>query len=291
MSGSGARLMANLDRGRVERVLQTIWRDYLRDFEITPITEIQDLRTFSILWAAVFMPECISREFQRSVAMTVLQYRDRADYGNTRWYRMLPIEAALYALSGAEAWLSTIRTNLDHHKSSLRMMTIESLAPIADRLEFDGEMLRRIAHNLDVRHFFCEWPVILFAVSRGTKAYKRQKIEQWLGSFEMNSNERAVLETLARGEMVDNPFLHRALRVQQFLTLWMARAPLENPETAEQLHLDGEWGPVAASEHEERDQMQLFADEAEDLSEAVWARVGSHPLTASMIRIGDRPAL
>jgi hypothetical protein len=90
---------------------------------------------------------------------------------------------------------------------------------------------------------------------------------------------------------VDNPFLHRALRVQQFLTVRMARAPLENSETPAQLHLDGEWGPVAAAEHEMLDQMRLFADEVEDLGETIWARVGSHPLTASMIQIGDRPAL
>jgi hypothetical protein len=192
---------AVLDRGRVESVLQAIWREYVRDFEMTPITEVQDLRAFSILWAAVFMPECISREFQRSVAVTVLQYRDRVDYGHACWFRALPIEAALYALTGTEPWLSTIRANLDHHNSSLRTMTIESFAPIADRMEFDGEMLRRIARNLEVQHFFCEWPVILFAVSRGTAEYKRQRIEEWLGSFEMNSRERAVLETLARGEM------------------------------------------------------------------------------------------
>jgi hypothetical protein len=294
--GGGQALLAKrvttvLDRERVEKVLRTIWREYMRDFEITPITEIQDIRAFSILWAAVFLPECISKQFQRSVAMTVLQYRDRADYSNTCWFRVLPIEAALYALTGSEPWLSTIRANLDHHKSSLRTMTIESFAVIADRLEFDGEILRRIAHNLEVHHSFCEWPVILFAVSRGTAAYKRQKIEEWLGSYEMNENERAVLETLARGELVDNPFLHRALRVQQFLTLRMARAPLENFETPEQLRLDDEWAPIVATGYGKRDQMQLFADETEGLSETFWARVSGHPLTASMIRIEDRAAL
>jgi hypothetical protein len=271
--------------GRVEIALWAIWREYRRDFESTPTSEIQDLRALSILWTAVFIPECISLRLRRSLAKTVRQYRERADYGHACWHRILPVEAALYAITRTESWLSAILANLDHHKSSLRTFTVESLALIADRLEFDAETLQRIGRNLDVRHFFCEWPVILFAVSKGSAECKRLQIELWLGLYEMNANERAILEALARGEMVENPFLHRALRVQQFMTLRLA---CTSPEAEEQLNLDDTWESVAEeTESEERDQMKLFADGPDELGQAVWARLSAHPLTNAMIQIRD----
>ena len=276
-----------LDRDRVERVLWSIWAEYRRDFQVHPINEIQDLRAFSVLWAAVFVPEAISPLFQRSLTRSAQQYRERADYGNFCWFRVLPLEAALYALTGDEWWLSNVRANLDHQNSSLRTTTIESLALLADRVEFDAETLRRIARNLEMRHFFCEWPVILFAVSKESSKHKRRQLEQWLQAYEMNPSERTVLEMLARGEFVENPFLHLSLRIQQYLTLRMACAP---PKMAGRLCVDDELDRIAAeTADDKRDQMNLFAGEPALLIRAVWGRLGAHPLTASLIRIGDQP--
>lgn len=112
--------LTNLDLARIESALREILREFNRDFEQTPIGEIQDLRALSILWATLFIPEAMSPRFRRALIQTAEQYRGRPDYGNHAWYRALPIEAALYVLTGSPFWLPSLLNNIDHHKSSLR---------------------------------------------------------------------------------------------------------------------------------------------------------------------------
>lgn len=139
---------------------------------------------------------------------------------------------------------------------------------------FDNEMLTRIAHNLEVLHGFCEGPVILYANSVGDPFQKRQQIQSWLDSFEVNLDERDVLEKLVQGHWVMNPFLNRLLRTQQFLTLRLARPYLASkappPLSPEQRELDSFEGST-------------------DISAEVWNRLSEHPLTHSMIKMNGVP--
>lgn len=276
-----------LDRDRLERVLWGIWREYRRDFDLREITEIQDLRAFSILWAAVFIPEAVPRLLFYSMCRSIDQYRQREDYSTFGWYRALPIEAAIYAMFG-DAWrLSTILLNLNHHKSSLRQFTTESFALVANRLEFDADALERIGKNLEWRHFYCEQGVILFAVSRATPEFKRRKIEEWLAAYSLNPDEQKALENLARGRIVENPFLHRALRAQQFLTLRLACIP--EKDSSEPDPADEEDRIALETADASREQLKMFTGREEIFSQAVWDRISAHPLMTQMIEIADRP--
>jgi len=263
-----------VDRYRMDCVLWQLWTEYQRDFEVAPIGELQDLRAFSILWISTFIPEVVSVRLRTTLAREVGRYRERPDYSIFCWIRTLPIEAALYVLTGKVTWLDTIRFNLDHHKLSLREIVTESLALVANRLVFDAEMLRRIAHNLEVAHGFCEWPVILFATSRGVPTSKRQQIQNWLESCDVRGDDREVLEKLVRGHWVTNPFLYRLLRIQQFLTLRLAGpipAPTEPPSQLSLLPPD-------------QGELDLY-DGSPDISAEVWKRLSEHPLTSSLIKI------
>ncbi|HXE63960.1 MAG TPA: hypothetical protein VN519_10500 [Bryobacteraceae bacterium] len=269
-----------LDRERIERVLWGIWREFVRDFEITPINEIQDLRSFSVLWIALFSPEAVSARFQSTMTKAALQWRERPDFGHFVWFRVLPVEAGLYAITGDEFWISTILHNIDHHKSSLRTMTIETLALIADRLEFGADAIRRIERNIEVRHFFWEWPVILLAISKAPGGQKKIQLSKWLKSHEMDPAGREIVEKLANGGMVENPFLHRLLRIQQYLAVQLACGPSRD---ARQLDLEVGWNPEAKSVTPV--QPMLFSNDSTDPRDPVWERISAHPLTASMIQI------
>jgi hypothetical protein len=121
----------------------------------------------------------------------------------------------------------------------------------------------------------CEWPVILFATSRGDPASKRQQIQEWLDSYEVKGDEGEVLEKLVRGHWVINPFLHRLLRTQQFLTLRMAGPPPTLPnEPAVQLSF------LLPDQGE----LDLY-DGPPEISAEVWRRLTEHPLTTSLIKI------
>jgi hypothetical protein len=268
------RTFGAVERRRMECVLWQLWTEYQRDFEVAPIREVQDLRAFSILWISTFIPEVVSVRFRSTLASEVGRYRDRPDYNIFGWIRTLPIEAALYVLTGEVTWLETIRFNLDHHNSSRREIVTESLALVANRLVFDAEMLKRTAHNLEVAHGVCEWPVILFATSRGDPALKRQQIRDWLASFDVRGHECEVLEKLVRGHWVTNPFLNRLLRTQQFLTLRLA-GPIPTRAT-----------PPSKLSLLPPDQGELDLDDGSpDVAAEVWKRLSEHPLTSSLVKI------
>jgi hypothetical protein len=279
-----------VDRYRMDRVLWQIWTEYQHDFEAGEMSEVQDLRAFTILWVATFMPEVVSVRLRLTLAREVLRYRDRPDYWSFCGMRTLPIEAALYSLTGAESWLDTIRFNLGHHKQSHRLIVTESLALVANQLAFDAEMLGQIDHNLEAAHSFSEWPVILFATSIGEPFWKRQQIQRWLDSHDVSGCDREVLEKLVRGEWIRNPFLNRLLRIQQFLTLRLAclLATSEPPAQLSLLSPDQEEPPVrTVSLGRADDQLELF-DGSMDISTGVWKRLSEHPLTSSLIKIEGR---
>jgi hypothetical protein len=257
-TGSAGPVACVLDRSRLDRILWQLWTEYQRDFEVRPITEIQDLRAFSILWVSTFVPEVVSVPFRNALTRAVWQYRARNDYASFCASRILPMEAALYALTGEDSCLEIVT---------------ESLALVANRLVFDAEMLRRIAHNLEVKHFFCEWPVILFATSKGDPDSKRQQVRKWLDTYDLNGDERDVLQKLVRGLWVVNPFLNRLLRTQQFMTLRLAGSIAAPAETPVQL-------PMSPPDQGELD----LYDDPLDIS-VVWKRLSGHPLTAAMIKI------
>jgi hypothetical protein len=269
-----------LDRDRIEKTLWTVWREFIQDLEITPVGEVQDLRAFSVLWIALFVPEAISPRFQSAMTAAALQWRERPDFGHSIWFRILPVEAALYALTGDPFWVSLILSNLDHHNSSLRTMAIETLAPIADRLTFGAAELTCVEHNIDVRHFFWEWPVILLAISRTAAGEKRQRFAKWLETYELDPPGREIVEKLAAGETVENPFLYRLLRIQQFLSLQFACAP---PQELRQFDLDPDRKSETGSFMPE--QPGLFSQNPMDFADLVWERISAHPLTALMVQI------
>jgi hypothetical protein len=269
-----------LDRDRIEKTLWTIWREFVRDLEITPAGEVQDFRAFSVLWIALFVPEAISARFQSAMTAAALQWRERPDFGHRIWFRILPVEAALYTLTGDPFWVSLILSNLDHHNSSLRTITIETLAPIANRLTFGAAELTRIEHNIDVRHFFWEWPVILLAISRTAAGEKKQRLAKWLETYELDPRGHEIVEKLAAGERVENPFLYRLLRIQQFLSLQFACAP---PQKLRQPDLEADWNLTTKSLTPE--QPALFSEDAMAFRDLVWERISAHPLTALMVQI------
>jgi hypothetical protein len=195
---------ASISLDRVQRVLWNQLEHFQIGFDEHPIPENQDLRALSIAWIAVFLKEAVPPSFVETLMALVLRFRARADFSNFGWYRVSPLDIALFASTGDRAWLCDVASNLDHHKRSLRRFVVNSFALVANRVTFDREMLDRTAHNLQVRHSGCEELAVLFATSDLTNAEKKKQISQWLSQFRLNPHEEECLRHLAAGEYVVN---------------------------------------------------------------------------------------
>lgn len=169
--------------------------------------ERQELQAFFICWIAVFLPEALKKTFVVSLRSTVNDLRDRKSWGTSIWYRLLPLEIALYAATGRNQWLDTHRFNFDHHNRSLRNLVIESLAYVADRLQFDDpELQERAASNLRSWHLGCEDAAFLLLAARGEPVKKRQAIEGWIRDIKLPVHVKDLLAQALAGEFISLPF-------------------------------------------------------------------------------------
>jgi hypothetical protein len=267
----------NINLGRVQQVLWTQLERFKGGFDETPIPEVQDLRGLSIAWIAVFFQEAVPSSFLDSLMELVLRLRSHEDFSHHGWFRLIPLDVALFALTGNRDWLCYVASNLGHGTSGHRDFVIRSFALVANRLTFDRLMLDRTAYNLQVRHGGCEDLVILYAVSDQKGSEKKQQIAKWLSQFTLNPPEEECLRHLAAGEFAVNPFLRHFLWIQQYV--WLSFAcdlPVARKETlAEQKLPDKTVLTVAGA------QPQLAGFTLD--SDTVWHRMRAHPLMASHV--------
>jgi hypothetical protein len=270
---------AKIDPDRFQRLLWRELGEFEENFGQDPVTEGQDLRALSIAWAAVFLPEALSPSFVQRLASLVLELRSRDDFRNYGWYCLPPLDVALFALTDNREWLSYVVSDLDHHKRELRAFVINSFALVANRVNFEGELLDRIAHNLEVVHMGCEEPVILFAVSNQKAADKTEQISKWLAKYSLNPDEEECLRNLSTGKFVVNPFLANFLWIQQYVWLNLASDVSVETKYLPAVQNPGNKPPVDA----QGIQLPLAGLRLE--FDAVWNRMRAHPLMESLIRI------
>jgi hypothetical protein len=228
---------------------------------------------------AVFFEEAVTSSFVESLTALVLRLRSLEDFSYRGWIRLLPLDVALFALTGNRDWLCYVASNLDHHASGLRDFVIKSFALVANRVTFDSRMLERTAHNLQVRHGGCEDLVILYATSDLNSSEKRQQISKWLSQFSLNPWEEECLRRLAAGEFAVNPFLRHFLWIQQYV--WLSFAcdpPVTRKETLAEQKLADKTVLAGAGA-----QPQLAGFTLD--SNTVWDRMRAHALMDSLVII------
>jgi hypothetical protein len=216
-------------------------RAFMQNFGKGDLSEREHLHSLFISWVSVFIPEAVPPVFRQELKQFVNSIRLRQDFLYNSWWRVLPLNVALFSLEGDYMWLDMHRLNIDHHKSSLRLMLLESLALVSDQLDLhDGELQVRIAHNLKVVHGHCDWCVLLLLTAQGSPQAKKDLLKVWIQDYgkHLNRGEKVVLEQLLKGEPVSNPFLSQFLWIQQYVCLRMAEARPENPAQMPLFHLN-----------------------------------------------------
>jgi hypothetical protein len=268
-----------LDSGILEltvdivRLRRLLWSEYDRFVSDATsherMQEVQVLRGHFIAWICTFLPEIATPTFQASLNDFLRQQRDADDYNSHWWYKLLPLEVAAYSLSGYTDFLYYLRScrlNIDHHNSALRTLVLECLSFAVPNIPFgDEELRRRVSHNLEISHWYCEWAAIVLLLGEGTATAKRIELARWLKEYRLNDDEREVLEkVLQTGSCVNTFFMSHFLRVATYVNLRLGthafddRASIRDPDLR---------------------QLNLFTPELEkDLARLYWLRVTQHPL-------------
>ena len=272
-----------INQVKLFRVLKSEFELWVHNFHQRPIPESQDLRAFFIQWFAVFAPECFEQSLVKEISAFACEMKQHADFRRSKWYELLPIEIALYALSSNSSWIDIARANLNHHNSGLRMFVLKSLLLIVDRLRFDDPyLLAPVRDNLEWGHMGAGDTALFLCMTRGDTKMKKNQIKQWLDQV-MNSYDCEKLQELSNGEFIPNPFLHHITQFTCYILLRLAsqETPLQStlfPEIPE-----GQ-SPTVSDEPQLKFPIVMTASDL-NLGSVIWQRMNDHPIFQPFIRL------
>ena len=266
-----------INQVNLSRVLKSEFELWVHNFGQRPIPEAQDLRAFFIQWFAVFAPECLEQSLVEEISTFAYETKQHRDFRRSKWYELLPIEIALYALSSDSSWIDIARANLNHHNSRLRMFTLESLLLVVEKLHFhDPYMLAPVTDNLKTWHMGSAESVLFLCMTQGDSETKQIQIKRWLDQVNMSPQDREKLQALSDGEFVPNPFLHYVVRFTCYISLRLIshEALLRSILFPEMLE---EQSFTIPDEH----QLKLPII----LESIIWQRMNDHPIFQPFIRL------
>lgn len=163
-----------INQEKLSRILQSEFELWVHNFDQRPISEAQDLRAFFVQWFAVFAPECFEQALIDEISAFACETKRHLDFRRRKWYELLPIEVALYALSSDSSWINMARANLNHHNSSLRSLVLESLLLVVDKLRFDDPyLLAPVTDNLERWVFYDTDTVLFLCMAQGEPEMKQ----------------------------------------------------------------------------------------------------------------------
>ena len=179
-----------INQVKLSRVLKSEFELWVHNFGQRPIPEAQDMRAFFIQWFAVFAPECFEQSLVEEISTFAYETKQPLDFRRSKWYELLPIEIALYALSSDSSWIDIARANLNHHNSRLRMFTLESLLLVVEKLHFhDSYMLAPVTDNLKTWHMGSAESVLFLCMTQGDSETKQIQIKRRLDQVNMSPQD------------------------------------------------------------------------------------------------------
>jgi len=253
---------ANYDARLIGQLIREEIADFWKHIDDETLTRDQELRGALLAWFCYFAPELVSEDARTLLFAVQKRIRSMQDFQYRGWFRILPIEMALYGLTRESHWLDRHKQEFSCGGSALRFYVMECLALAAPELSIDDDVLHwRVRRNFEVRHTCCEWGGLLFLAGRGEKDRKQALAREWSATYRLNDSEHQVLDALARFGMVENPFFAGHFsKIQSYIIerLCMRRS----------CHLDIQENSV------------LFAG-------SIAAQVERHPLMDSYFQIAD----
>ncbi len=260
-----------IDINRIALLLSQEFRRYKDGFDESPIPESQQSRGLFIAWIATFLPEAVSQEFVSELETYAYDARDMGDYQYEGWWRILPLDIALYALTGDSKWLLTAMTNIDHHKSDFRRLAFEALALAADRLKADdSQFSSRVASNLEKHHFFSDQAVALFVAAKGEPSVKLKLLTKWHALYK-DTVADDMIRALCEGRGYDNPFSGMMICLHQYVCLRLMQSLSETS--------------LSFARDKGVPQLQLTLNSQESLGNVLWRRLRAHPLSSAAIGV------
>ena len=171
----------NLSKQIINGFIQTELDIFKKDFDESPVPEIQEIRSLSIAWVCYYFKEVISNENIESIRDFVDSVYLMGNYNTYGWYRISALQAASFILTSEIHYAHNLIKDICCGQSWARGFIIESTAIICPLLSFQNQYLKKATEqNLLYSQACYEENTILFLSSIGSPDEKKEWIKTQL---------------------------------------------------------------------------------------------------------------
>ncbi len=221
-----------LDIARLRKVISEDIAGFKAELDAPRLTHEIEMRRHSVNFWARFLPEVFDDELKADMAAFLDEVRARPSYSWEWYYRCFHMDVAMYSVTGDYRWIRPVLGNAGHGTSDIRLIALEAMATVAERLNLceDSLFRRAIRRNFESWQFYSDWCVVLLAVCGTTRDARLYSLQSLLDTYEPDDRTVNALREFVGGGYVANPFCSTLLEVTGYASCRLAaRCPTTAP--------------------------------------------------------------
>lgn len=175
---------------------------FKKQFDESPVPEIQDERSLAIAWLCYFFKDSVSSENSSAIIQFVDHIDSKENYTTHGWFRISALQAAAFILTSDTYYANALIQHIDCGQGWARGFIIESASIICPLLSFDNEQLKKATEtNIKYSHILYQENIILYLSTKGTAEEKVNWLENQIKLDEKDYHRKFLLGLKTAGKL------------------------------------------------------------------------------------------
>lgn len=201
---------------------------FKKQFDESPVLQIQDDRSLAIAWLCYYFKDVISREYSVKIINFVNQVSSRENYNVHGWYRISALQAAAYILTKDSYYANMLVQRICCGQSWARGFILQSAGLICPILSFDNQHLRKATEiNIEYSHGNYQDNIILYLSTKGEVSEKLDWIETQIRTVKYDDQKNFFDSIIKMGHFTSSSlFISAFNRAKSYLIFKILSQPI-----------------------------------------------------------------
>lgn len=180
---------------------------FKKQFDESPVTKIQDIRSLAIAWLCYYFKDSISKENSAEIIEFVDDVYSLDNYTTHGWSRISALQTAAFILTTDIHYANSLIQHLDCRQSLARGFILKSAGIICPLLSFNNPYLKEATeNNIKYSHGYYKENIILYLSTKGTVEEKLNWLEYQISIDEKDYHRKFFNSLKAAGRFNESGF-------------------------------------------------------------------------------------
>lgn len=151
---------------------------FKKQFDESPVPEIQDVRSLAIAWVCYYFKESITNENSSALIEFVDDVYSYKNYTTHSWLRISSLQASVFILTGDVHYANSLLQHIDCGQGWARGFILQAASIITLLISFGNTYLQEATEtNIKYSHAYYKENIILYLKTKGAKEEKISWLE------------------------------------------------------------------------------------------------------------------